>query len=151
MTHTREIERGPLTLLSANTDLVLLKGLSKEKFALVCRAPWSLRGKPRKTAPVLSAVRQKAQQKGFVMKRLMFAVGALALGLVATAPAHADYAIVKFNSGYCRIYDNTAWAPPDGTFVWFVWGYHRYYRLPTLAIAQHKLGLVVARHLCWHY
>ena len=85
------------------------------------------------------------------MKRLMFAVGALALGLVATAPAHADYAIVKFNSGYCRIYDNTAWAPPDGTFVWFVWGHHRYYRLPTLPIAQHKLGLVVARHLCWHY
>jgi hypothetical protein len=56
------------------------------------------------------------------MKGLIFAVGALALGLVATAPAHADYAIVKFKSGYCRIYDNTAWAPPDGTFVWFVWG-----------------------------
>ena len=53
------------------------------------------------------------------MKRLMFAVGVLALGLAATAPAHADYAIVKFNSGYCRIYDNTAWPPPDGTFVWF--------------------------------
>jgi hypothetical protein len=85
-----------------------------------------------------------------VMKRLMFAVGVLALGLAA-APAHADYAIVKFNSGYCRIYDNTAWPPPDGTFVWFVWGHHRYYRLPTLPIAQHKLGLVVARHLCWHY
>ena len=83
------------------------------------------------------------------MKRLMFAVGVLALGFGATAPAHADYAIVKFNSGYCRIYDNTAWAPPDGTFVWFVWGHHRYYRLPTLPIAQHKLGLVVARHLCW--
>ena len=44
-----------------------------------------------------------------------------------------------------------AFAPPDGTFVWFVWGYHRYYRLPTLPIAQHKLGLVTARHLCWHY
>ena len=83
------------------------------------------------------------------MKRLVFAVGVLALGLGATAPAHADYAIVKFNSGYCRIYDNTAFAPPDGTFVWFVWGYHRYYRLPTLPIAQHKLELVVARHLCW--
>ena len=45
----------------------------------------------------------------------------------------------------------TPLAPPDGTFVWFVWGYHRYYRLPTLGVAQHKLGLVVARHLCWHY
>jgi hypothetical protein len=94
---------------------------------------------------------KKRNKKGLAMKRLMFAVGALALGLTATAPAHADFAIVKFNSGYCRIYDNTAWAPPDGTFVWFVWGHHRYYRLPTLPIAQHKLGLVVARHLCWHY
>ena len=28
--------------------------------------------------------------------------------------------------------------------------YHRYYRLPTLAIAQYKLHHVVARHLCWH-
>jgi len=37
------------------------------------------------------------------MKRLAFAVGVLALGFVATAPAHADFAIVKFRSGYCRI------------------------------------------------
>jgi len=84
------------------------------------------------------------------MKKFLFAIGALALGLTATAPAHADFAIVKFKSGYCRIWDNTVVAPPDGTFVWFVWGYHRYYRLPTLAIAQHKLHHVVARHLCWH-
>ena len=69
------------------------------------------------------------------MKKFLFAIGVLVLGLTAAAPAHADFAIVKFNSGYCRIYDNTAWAPPDGTFVWFVWGYHRYYRLPTLPIA----------------
>ena len=51
------------------------------------------------------------------MKKFLFAIGVLVLGLTATAPAHADFAIVKFNSGYCRIYDNTAWAPPDGTFV----------------------------------
>ena len=85
------------------------------------------------------------------IKRLAFAVGALALGLTATAPAYADYAIVKFNSGYCRIWTNTVVAPPDGTFVWFVWGYHRYNRLPTLAIAEHKLHIVVARGLCRHY
>ena len=96
--------------------------------------------------------RQKGLNTGqWAMKKILFAIGTLALGLTATAPAHADYAIVKFNSGYCRIYDNTALPPPDGTFVWFVWGYHRYYRLPTLPIAQHKLGLVIARHLCWHY
>jgi hypothetical protein len=85
------------------------------------------------------------------IKRLAFAVGALALGLTATAPAYADYAVVKFNGGYCRIWTNTVVAPPDGTFVWFVWGYHRYNRLPTLAIAEHKLHTVVARGLCRHY
>ena len=85
------------------------------------------------------------------MKKILFAIGTLALGLTAAAPAHADYAIVKFNSGYCRIWTNTVVAPPDGTFVWFVWGYHRYNRLPTLAIAEHKLHTVVARGLCRHY
>ena len=85
------------------------------------------------------------------MKRLALAIGLLALGFTATAPAHADFAIVKFNSGYCRIWGDTAMAPPDGTFVWWVWGYHRYYRLPTLAVAEHKLHTAVARHLCRHY
>jgi hypothetical protein len=84
------------------------------------------------------------------MKKLLFAIGTLAFGFTATATAHADYAIVKFNSGYCRIWADTVMAPPDGTFVWFVRGYHRYYRLPTLPIAQHKLAVVVARHLCRH-
>ena len=41
------------------------------------------------------------------MKRLAFAV-VLALGVVAATPAEADYAIAKFRSGYCRIWDHTA-------------------------------------------
>jgi hypothetical protein len=83
------------------------------------------------------------------MKRLAFAVGVLALGVVATAPAKADYAIVKFRSGYCRIWDHTAVAPPDGHFLWWRWGHHWYYRLPTLA--QHKLHQAVAWHRCYHW
>ena len=84
------------------------------------------------------------------MKKILFAIGALALGLTATAPAHADFAIVKFNSGYCRIWADTSVAPPDGTFVWFVWGRQVVVAVVPLPIAQHKLNLVVARHLCWH-
>jgi hypothetical protein len=34
------------------------------------------------------------------MKKLTFALGVMALGLVASAQAHAEYAIVKFKSGY---------------------------------------------------
>src|SRR5258708_7891289 len=64
---------------------------------------------------------------GGIMKRLAFAIGVLALGLTATAPAHADFAIAKFHSGYCRIWGNTAVAPPDGKFLWWHWGHHWYY------------------------
>ena len=87
----------------------------------------------------------------WTMKRLAFVIGALALSFMASVPAHADYAIVVFNSGYCRIWTDTSNAPLDGTFIWWVWGYHRYYSLPTLPVAEHKLHTAVARHLCWHY
>ena len=82
------------------------------------------------------------------MKRLALAIGVLVLGFTATAPAHADYAIVVFNSRYCRIWTDTSVVPPDGTFI--LWGWGRYYSLPTLAIAEHKLATAVARQLCWH-
>jgi hypothetical protein len=38
------------------------------------------------------------------MKRLAFAVGVLALGFAAATPARADYAVVKFELGFCRIW-----------------------------------------------
>jgi hypothetical protein len=85
------------------------------------------------------------------MKRLIFAVAVAALGFTATAPAHADYAIVSFWSGYCRIWTYTDQVPPDGAFVWFGWGPYRYNRLPTLGIAEHKLHMLVARGMCRHW
>jgi hypothetical protein len=49
------------------------------------------------------------------MERMVFAMGAMALGCVAVTPASADYAVVKFkDTGYCRAwYDHTA--KPWGT------------------------------------
>ncbi len=38
------------------------------------------------------------------MKRLVFAIGVLALGLAASTPARADFALVRFESGFCRIW-----------------------------------------------
>ena len=38
------------------------------------------------------------------MKRFAFAVGLLALGVAAAAPARADYAVVRFETGYCQIW-----------------------------------------------
>jgi hypothetical protein len=45
------------------------------------------------------------------MKRLAFAVGVLALGFAASSPARADYAVVKFESGFCRIWWESATTP----------------------------------------
>ena len=39
------------------------------------------------------------------------ALGALAIGLFASSPARADFAVVKFESGYCRIWWDSAANP----------------------------------------
>ena len=41
------------------------------------------------------------------MKRLAFAFGLLVLSVPAASVAHADFAVVRFASGYCRV-----WGPP---------------------------------------
>jgi len=51
--------------------------------------------------------------------RLAFVAGLMALGLVSTTPAHADFAVVKFASGYCRVYADTPFGPPDGRYLSF--------------------------------
>jgi hypothetical protein len=47
------------------------------------------------------------------MKRLAFAVAILALGFAASTPARADYAVVQFPDGWCKIWWDSA-APPWG-------------------------------------
>jgi hypothetical protein len=41
------------------------------------------------------------------MKQLAFAIGLLVLSVPAASVAHADFAVVRFASGYCRV-----WGPP---------------------------------------
>jgi len=48
------------------------------------------------------------------MKRLAFAVGVLGLSFAASVPARADFAVVKFELGYCRIWWDSS-AKPIGT------------------------------------
>ncbi len=45
------------------------------------------------------------------MKRFAFAVGVLALGFAAATPARADFAVVKFELGYCRIWWDSGTKP----------------------------------------
>jgi hypothetical protein len=48
------------------------------------------------------------------MKRLAFAIGVVTLGFAAATPAWADYALVRFDDGYCRIWWQAS-ATPWGT------------------------------------
>lgn len=45
------------------------------------------------------------------MKNMAFAVGVLALGFAATTPARADFAVVKFESGFCRVWWDSSATP----------------------------------------
>ena len=47
------------------------------------------------------------------MKQLAFAIGLLLLGVGAAVPARADFGVIKFPSGYCRVWDNTAAGPQE--------------------------------------
>jgi len=42
------------------------------------------------------------------MKRLAFAIGVLALGFAAATPARADYAVVRLDDGWCKIWWDSA-------------------------------------------
>ena len=83
--------------------------------------------------------------------RLVFVLGLLALGFVSATPARADFAVVKFHSGYCRVYADTAFAPPDGRFLpfWTHWGWM--YRFPTWQVADMAMHRAVAHHRCYHW
>ena len=45
------------------------------------------------------------------MKHLAFALGLLAVGFVATTPAHADYAVVQFGDGFCQVWWDSSGTP----------------------------------------
>lgn len=47
------------------------------------------------------------------MKRLVFAVGVLALGAAALTPARADFAVIRFKDGHCQGVDGQQ----DGALV----------------------------------
>jgi hypothetical protein len=44
------------------------------------------------------------------MKRLIFVVGILTIGFIAS-PARADYALARFEDGWCRIWWDSAGTP----------------------------------------
>lgn len=75
------------------------------------------------------------------MKRLAFAVSVLALGFAASTPARADFTVVKFEAGFCRIWWNSS-ATPWGT------GWTKVAIAPDFAGAWAALDKAVADKKC---
>jgi hypothetical protein len=85
------------------------------------------------------------------MKGWVFAIGLLAIGFVASTPARADFAVVKFNDGACRVWVDTSYHPWGGRFLWFRhwhhwnrWSYHT----ATWERSEHRLHRAVAHGRC---
>jgi hypothetical protein len=90
------------------------------------------------------------------MKKLAFAIGLLVLGAGAATPASADYAVIKFGSGYCRVWADTQYGPQDGKYLWFHrhWHHHWHhwhYRFHTMAGADRAMHRAVWWKRCNHW
>jgi hypothetical protein len=57
-----------------------------------------------------------------MMKRLTLTVGILVLGFAASTPARADYAVVQFPDGWCKIWWNSGAAPWGDGWVMLTYG-----------------------------
>jgi hypothetical protein len=56
------------------------------------------------------------------MKRLAFAAAVLGLGFAAATPAHADYAVVQFPSGWCKIWWDSSASPWGNNWTEIAYG-----------------------------
>ena len=84
------------------------------------------------------------------MKPLAFAIGLLTVSLCAATPALADFAVIQFLSGYCRVWTDTAAGPQDGQFVVFR-EYDRWFdRFHTWEQADAALHWAVEGEVCHH-
>jgi hypothetical protein len=75
-------------------------------------------------------------------KRLALSTGALLLALAAASPARADFAVVRFGDGYCRIWWDSA-APP-----WGVSWSKIALGLPNADVARAVLYNAIAQSIC---
>lgn len=76
------------------------------------------------------------------MKRLALAAGFLAVIFAAATPARADYAVVQFGDGYCRIWWDSADTPWGARWTKIAVG------LPDHMTAQAALDTAIAQRVC---
>ena len=78
------------------------------------------------------------------MKRLALALGILTVSFWLAPSALADFAVIHFNSGYCRIWTDTAFGPQNGQFVIFRLHHHQFDRFHTREPAEQALHWAVS-------
>lgn len=85
------------------------------------------------------------------MKSLVAAIGVVALGFAASTAARADFAVVKFKSGYCRVWTDVKAGPQDGAYL--LWrNHHRVHAgLRTQESADKHMHWAVAHKRCQHW
>ena len=76
------------------------------------------------------------------MKRLALIIGLLAAGIAAVTPAHADYAVVQFANGSCRVWWDSAGVP------WGIGWTKLSIGLPDYAAALNVLDGAIAQGTC---
>lgn len=76
------------------------------------------------------------------MKRIGLVAGLLAACLAAAGPARADYAVVQFNNGFCKIWWDSADNPWGANWTKIAMG------LPDHAAALAALDGAVAQGAC---
>jgi hypothetical protein len=76
------------------------------------------------------------------MKQLIFAVSILAIGIAASTPARADFAVVQFGDGYCRIWHDSGADPWGADWRKIAIG------LPTWDSASDALDSARAQDIC---
>jgi hypothetical protein len=85
------------------------------------------------------------------MRNLAFALGALVVGLSAAAPASADYSVVTWKSGYCRVWGESQYGPQDGKYRWYRHHDRTHYRFKTWDAAEKAMHVSVAHKRCQHW
>lgn len=76
------------------------------------------------------------------MKPLALAFGLFAAICAVSAPARADYAVVQFGDGYCRIWWDSADTPWGAQWTKIAVG------LPDHVSAEAALYSAIAQHVC---
>jgi len=81
--------------------------------------------------------------------RLAFAIGLFTVvSSYMAAPALADFGVIQFASGYCRVWPNAADGPQDGHFGMFPTPYGLIDRFDTWEQANAALALAVEHQMC---